>query len=570
MKASRDPFDDAGECKIGDTHDETIVQLAKNGRNLLLGNSSCFVFVLGVYGHNARIYRFDRSGVIVSKAFSYTSSPHLLGDFLWRLVHPEKSSSGIIGSDTTITRPTKEEAERMLGVVQQYHLGLEINVAEFLQDSRWIVASWSPLSEGHNSSLARGRTRCFAFGHALSQSTNLFSRATVVWRVVVEEYEERLFALKDSWRELCRKPEVFFYERILKYKGESAWVGLASFMGSLDLGEEQGKELGHRTCSATLRVGEHSDRHDRSHMRTLTYPVGRKLSTFTRTKQLVVALRAAIEGLVFLLDTLKYNSEPVIGHRFAFNSGVLHRDISPGNVLFADELTSGGFLHNLDYSEVVLMPNDNADDYSEEQILRRLKDMTVSGIHELYGGFELAFSYQGTYQFMAVDVLMHKMHERKHDLESFYWLLVWTLLRHTDHDQGPSACSKLFDVEDRELAAAQKRTWLETSDLRINRNEPLTQLLERLRAIFDDQLGAKRRISMESTYPILLAALNEALSQPDWPENDGCMAFAPYSASRSAKDASRASSKKRKTESRATSTSSKRQKRTPSPSGLRP
>ena len=121
-----------------------------------------------------------------------------------------------------------------------------------------------------------------------------FSRATVVWRVVVEGHEEQLFALKDSWRELCRKPEVFFYERIRKYKGESAWVELAGFMGSLDLGEEQGEELGHRTCSATLRVGEHSDRHDRSHMHTLTYPVGQKLST-----------RAAIEGLVLLLHTLK-------------------------------------------------------------------------------------------------------------------------------------------------------------------------------------------------------------------------------------------------------------------------
>jgi hypothetical protein len=57
---------------------------------------------------------------------------------------------------------------------------------------------------------------------------------------------------------------------------------------------------------------------------------------------------------------------------------------------------------------------------------------------------------------MAVDVLMHKMHERKYDLESFYWLLIWTLLPRADHDQGPSACSKLFDVEDRELTAAQK------------------------------------------------------------------------------------------------------------------
>jgi hypothetical protein len=308
LKASRDPFDNAGECKIGDKHDETIVQLAKNGRNLLLGNSSCFVFVLGVYGHNARIYRFDRSGVIVSKAFSYTSSPHLLGDFFWRLVHPQKSTFGITGSDTTITRPTKEEVERMLDIIQRYHVGLELDVAEFVQDSRWIVASCSPPSNSCDLSLPRGRTRCFAFGRALSQSTNLFSRATVVWRVVVEGHEEKLFALKDSWRELCRKPEGFFYERIRKYKGESAWVGLATFMGCLDLGEEQGEGSSHRTCSATLRVGEHSDQHNRSHMRTLTYPVGHKLSTFTSTKQLVMALRAAIEGPVFLFVALKYNS----------------------------------------------------------------------------------------------------------------------------------------------------------------------------------------------------------------------------------------------------------------------
>ena len=216
------------------------------------------------------------------------------------------------------------------------------------------------------------------------------------------------------------------------------------------------------------------------------------------------------------------------------------------------------------------MPNDNADDDLEEQILRRLKDMTVSGIYELYSGFELAFSYQGTYQFMAVDVLMRKTHERKHDLQFFYWLLIWTLLRHADHDQGPSACGRLFDVEDRELGAAQKRTWLQTSDLRISCNKPLTQLLERLRALFRKQLTNKDTSSIELTYDTLLAAIDSSLSQPDWPDNDGSIPFSPQSASRSAKDASRASSKKRKTKSRATSTSSKRLKKTPSPSGSYP
>ena len=269
------------------------------------------MFLLGVYGRNARIYRFDRSGVIVSKAFNYISSPEFLGEFLWRLVHPENSSPGIIGSDTTITRPTSQEAQRMLAVVQRHHPTLEIDDAKFLQDSRWMEACWSPLCEGHDSSVPRGRTRCFAIGPPLWQSTNLFSRATVVWRVVIEGHEGKLYALKDSWRELCREPEVFFYERIQKFKGESKWVGLVEFMGSLDLGEQEEMLSRHCTCSATLRGGQGSDLQDRSHVRTLTYPVGHPLSTFTSTRQMVLGLRAAIEGLVFNLSSSNILLKPL-------------------------------------------------------------------------------------------------------------------------------------------------------------------------------------------------------------------------------------------------------------------
>ena len=75
-------------------------------------------------------------------------------------------------------------------------------------------------------------------------------------------------------------------------------------MRSLDLGEKHGEVL---VIARALPRPVYSDRHDRSHMRTLTYPVGRELSAFTRTKQLVIALRAArpIEGRVFLFVTLK-------------------------------------------------------------------------------------------------------------------------------------------------------------------------------------------------------------------------------------------------------------------------
>jgi hypothetical protein len=217
------------------------------------------------------------------------------------------------------------------------------------------------------------------FGHALSQSTNLFPRAMVVWRVVVEGHEERLFALKDSCHELCRKPEY----SCTSVPGSTTESWRAS-LESLDLGEN---ESSHRTCSATFRVGEHSGQHNHSHMRTLTYPIGQKLATFMSTKQLVVALRTAIEGLVlfffFFLSpfALLINSQTIEGHRFTFASGVLHRDISSGNISFTDQLNCGGFLHDPDYSEVVLMPEDKVEEDSVQQISRRLKDMMVSGIY---------------------------------------------------------------------------------------------------------------------------------------------------------------------------------------------
>ncbi|KAH9986257.1 hypothetical protein BJV77DRAFT_965291 [Russula vinacea] len=475
-KASSDPFNDDGKYKDNDTHDEIIVQISKYARNMLQGNSSCFVFLLGVYGHNARIYRFDRSGVIVSKAFNYISSPEFLGEFLWRLVHPENSSPGIIGSDTTITRPTSQEAQRMLAIVQRHHPTLEIEDAKFRQDSRWMEACWSPLCEGHDSSVPRGRTRCFAIGPPLWQSTNLFSRATVVWRVVIEGHEGELYALKDSWRELCREPEVFFYERIKKFKESRSGSDWRSSWGALIL------ERRRKCCR------------DIAHALPLSVET-KALVSKTGVMCVLLLIRSAIRSRPSRVQDkwfwdCKPRSKTIVGHRFAFASGVLHRDISSGNILFSDQVVGGGFLHDLDYSEVVLMPGEKLGSNSESEILRSLKTMTLL--------------------------------RREHGLDS---------------------------------------------DVRVNDNEPLTELLEYEKTI-QKQLGDKDTPSVEVTYDTLLAAIDDALRLPGWPENDSSIPFKPCSGSKSVKDASQASSGKRKAESRAASMSSKRQKASTSLSSL--
>lgn len=366
-KKSSDPITAEGRCKIVKAYRETIRQLAQSGRNLLHGNLSCFVFVVGIYGNTARIFRFDRSGVIISKAFEYVSSPHILAEFFWRLVHPTNKTPGyatnsqtgrLVGSDLTVSRPTETEAKLMAGRIRRYHPKLDITSDDIQRHSLWVGAEWTEPPATNNSPPDGCPVRCLTIGKPLWQSMGLFSRATVVWRVVFEHYEQELCALKDSWRERCQLPEWYFYDRISTYAREQNWdyEGIATLVGSVDLAERY-PDSGHRTRSAeirltpsphelsarpldptqssqqstseqffqsgtTLREGSSgqlghlfltthtaftesvllapatadSSPHDRNHMRTVTWPVGESVSNYASTRQLANAVRSAIKG----------------------------------------------------------------------------------------------------------------------------------------------------------------------------------------------------------------------------------------------------------------------------------
>lgn len=263
-KSDSDPITAEGKCETAKIYHETIAQLAKNGRNLLLGNLSCFVFVIGIYGNCARIFRFDRSGLIISKAFEYTSSPDILAEFFWRLVHPaiDKCSRNtmpskvgrVVGSDPTISRPTKAEAQLMAERIQNNHPLLAVTPDDIETHSLWLNAEWVQLPKVTKFPPNGCAVRCLTIGAPLWQSTGLFSRATIVWKVVFENHEKELYALKDSWRERCRFPEWYFYARIETHAREKSlnYEGIATLVGSVDLAKRH-PSSGHRTRSAELR-----------------------------------------------------------------------------------------------------------------------------------------------------------------------------------------------------------------------------------------------------------------------------------------------------------------------------
>ncbi|KAI0761620.1 hypothetical protein BD413DRAFT_485671 [Trametes elegans] len=255
---------------------------------------------------------------------------------------------------------------------------------------------------------------------------------------------------------------------------------------------------------------------ERSHMRMVIKEVGRPLTQFMSSEELAEAVR-----------------DSLLGHRQAYvEAGVLHRDFSLGNILITDKPKGDdpiGYIHDLDYSSMTPddettaptsaeAPADSKPTSDNPEDSARQKERT------------------GTYYFMAVELLRESgvIHDVHHDLESYYWVLLWVVLRHTNCSRkgvsGQEICKRLFVYGDDTSSVASKHAWLvETarSDLIIQDNPALTTLLKRFAELVLKQVLADLpfvpgdELSNRLTYEAVLSIFNDALN-PDnvWPEAD--------------------------------------------------
>ena len=120
------------------------------------------------------------------------------------------------------------------------------------------------------------------------------------------------------------------------------------------------------------------------------------------------------------------------------------------------------------------------------------------------------------------------VHDIRHDIHSFYWVLIWVVLRHTAHNMPrrkgahPSeACARVFKQGSSEEAADAKRSWFyhESKFLVITGNSPLTALVNEFGALLRSNRGSP---DMPLDYDEVLEVFDRALVRQDWPEsNDG-------------------------------------------------
>ena len=418
---SQNPF---SPNRAGQTHQDTIIQIARNARCLLLAHGYLAAFVVGIYGEDAHIARFDHSSCVVSPSFNIRTRPEFLQQFFWHFTHP-KLSGPVVGFDPTV-RPLEPEDKAW---VKRWLEELEEEVTDFNTDIRYCrrVQVFDEKTHAMSS---------WIMYRPVDINARLFSRATTVWRAIEDTRvpdadagglidlpdapKPRLRILKESWRQVVRKSEASFYHRLSERIPEDERIGLTKLECGGDLGQWEVRQWEqsspnvscmdgqrdlrlspgprpstprspspspsdttlssdggstspapptpepfpipypqHQTFSWTITRGSEFTYRERSHMRFVVADVGRPLTKAKNSRELVAAFRDAIEGV--FLDPLPKHLRDLTdiflpGHRLAcVKGGVLHRDVSVGNILIVDKPERArfkGFIHDFDYSSM--------------------------------------------------------------------------------------------------------------------------------------------------------------------------------------------------------------------------
>jgi len=159
-----------------------------------------------------------------------------------------------------------------------------------------------------------------------------------------------------------------------------------------------------RSCSSRRSRDPVTPTHNRVHRRVITRDFGKPIYEASSPVALINGFIGAIHGKCIGIS-IKNISLTCSGHESLLNAGILHRDISIGNIMLTEN-EDDGFL--IDYDLAIKTSSDRA-----------------SG----------APSKTGTKIFMAIGALLGEPHSFMHDLESFFWVLFWICIHYDGRNE---------------------------------------------------------------------------------------------------------------------------------------
>ncbi|KAI0247320.1 kinase-like domain-containing protein, partial [Lactifluus subvellereus] len=373
-------------CHVGWTAGayKTCGQLIAYATALHRSQFRVFSFSIALFGDTGRFLRWDRSGVIYTKPFKWAKGDLL--EFLWRFNHLSAVDRGY---DTTVSSVEDGEAELALPKLKTYPKFENLQKGHLHK-----ILVWDDRAPDEN-------PKCYITPSAKWATEALIGRATFGY-IAYDVESGNLVYLKDYWRvdhpDVQKEGDVYreLHEAEvpnIARMGRAGDVPRISGRGGLEVSWPavqrtktqdylSGPGSPHSWCPGHPRVETYI------HYRLVLETVGMSLNRFRSTRQLCEVIRDAI-----------------VAHTAAYNkTRILHRDISAGNILITDKGT--GILIDWDLSKKVKEVGDSKP--------RR-------------------HSRTGTWQFISIARLLDpwsRPHEVSDDLESFFWVLLYEVVRY--------------------------------------------------------------------------------------------------------------------------------------------
>lgn len=364
-----------------DNASEAWLDLATHAREVLIAQPTRrFVLGFTLCGSVMRVWVFDRIGGIASQQIDINKEPvqfiQVILGFLWM-------SEEDLGFDPTIKGPDGQQ---------------------FIEIER------------------DGKSECIVIKELIFRSRGIVGRGTTCWRAYNKDHPEKPLVIKDSWQLSERDEEGemllqadrqnainvarYYHHETVRVRGMNDDARDCIRRG-LDITTASNYQQGpsqppsrattdllwkRPTTTSTSTKRSRSSREtvsqtpaglpNRVHRRVIVKDYGKPIFEASSCK----ALLACLEGCI-------------IGHQSLYDKGILHRDISPNN----------------------LMINEDPDNSSWSYFLTDL-DLAVEKRRKQPTG---AQGRTGTTAFMAILLLRGQEHSFMHDLESFFWVLFW-------------------------------------------------------------------------------------------------------------------------------------------------
>lgn len=341
---------------------QTRGQIIKYAQGIIVNSHRAFLLGFVTFGNDARLVRFDNSGIVYSAPFKWRSATHL-GDLFQRMAFASDEARGL---DTSVqalstTHTLVTEARRI------FHDSI---AAQLLPPSEtWDTVFESPRSSKATYSLANvfdessGVFHRLLFDQPQVCPERLQGRFTRCY-IAVDLDEKAVVYMKRSWRidadgiereydvycdlvdaKVPHLPGCFFGGDTPR---QSAFLASLQPPGTKPKGKEldleplqthsatfaRDKKL---TCRLTDKSfhekGTVIDQHRHVLHVLLFKKIGTPLNKFRRSLHLCMAVYDAIECTSMFKGNVLIADSNVIAHGVALKHGYLHRDVSIGNIL---------------------------------------------------------------------------------------------------------------------------------------------------------------------------------------------------------------------------------------------